>query len=101
MTDSMINQQVLARAIKDAAFRQALLSDPKAVLAKEYNIHLPENVTIRVLEETSSTLTLVLPPQETMTQELSDADLEAVAGGWSAARAPKLVATPLPPRNPR
>jgi hypothetical protein len=80
VTDSTINQQVLARAIKDTTFRQALVSNPKAVLAREFNTHYPENVTIRVLEDTSTTFTLVLPSQETMMQELSDADLEAVAG---------------------
>ncbi|HEY7126724.1 MAG TPA: NHLP leader peptide family RiPP precursor [Ktedonobacterales bacterium] len=81
MTDSNIHQQVLARAIKDAAFRQELLSNPKAVLAREFNVQMAENMTIRVLEDTSTTFTLVLPPQETATLELSDMDLEAVAGG--------------------
>ncbi len=80
MTDSTINQQVLARAIKDTTFRTALVSDPKGALAKEYNVRFPEAMTIQVLEETATTFTLVLPPQETTTQELSDADLEAVAG---------------------
>ncbi len=80
MTNSNIKQQVRARAIKDAAFRQALLSNPRAVLAKEYNIHLPENVTIRVLEDTPTLHTIVLPAQEATIQELSDVELEAVAG---------------------
>jgi c-di-GMP-related signal transduction protein len=84
MINSTIHQQVLARAIKDAAFRQAFVNNPKETLAKEYNVHFPDSVAIRVLEDTSTTFTLVLPSQETAMQELSDAELEAVAG----ARAP-------------
>jgi hypothetical protein len=84
MTDANINQQVLARAIKDAAFRQELLSNPKTVLAREFNVQVAESVTIRVLEDTSTTFTLVLPSQETGTLELSDTDLESVAGGLPA-----------------
>ncbi len=80
MTNININQQVLARASKDAAFRQALLSNPKAALAREFNIHFPDSVTVRALEDTSATFTLVLPPQEAGMFELSDAELEAVAG---------------------
>src|SRR5262245_9973073 len=73
MIDSNIHQHVVARAIKDAAFRQELLSNPKAALAREFNVQVPDRVTIRVLEETPTTLTLVLPPLETGAQELSDA----------------------------
>lgn len=42
---------------------------------------LPENLTIRVLEETSDTLYLALPKSPQVTEELSDKALEAVAGG--------------------
>lgn len=80
MLNSNINQQVLARSIKDTAFRQELLNSPKPVLVREYNIHFPENVTIRVVEDTPTTLTLALPPQEAAMLELSDSDLEMVAG---------------------
>jgi hypothetical protein len=81
MADQNIHQQVLARVIKDQAFRQALVNNPKAVLAKEYNVQFPDDVTIRIMEDTPTTHTFVLPVQETAVQELSDAELEAVAGG--------------------
>jgi hypothetical protein len=80
ISNSPINQHVLARASKDAAFRQALLSDPKAALAREFDVQVADSVTIRVLEDTPTTFTLVLPPQETAMRELSDAELEAAAG---------------------
>jgi hypothetical protein len=52
------------------------------VLAREYNLHLPETVNIRVIEDTADTLTIALPPRQEAMQELSDAELGAVAGGW-------------------
>ncbi len=36
MTQETVQAQVLARALKDTAFRQELLSNPRSVLAKEY-----------------------------------------------------------------
>lgn len=81
MSEGIVQEQLMARAIKDAAFRQALLINPRVVLAEEYHVHIPENVTIRVIEEAPNTLTLVLPSTEAAVQELSDSDLEAVAGG--------------------
>jgi hypothetical protein len=81
MTQETIQEQVAARAIKDPGFRQALLSDPRTVLAREYNVHLPKHVAVRVLEEAPNTLTLVLPAREEAVLELTEADLRGVSGG--------------------
>jgi len=82
MTETTIQTQLMTRSVKDPVFRQQVLADPKKVLADEYHIHLPEQVSVHVLEEAPNTLSIVLPPQEEVVQELSDEDLEAVAGGW-------------------
>lgn len=81
MEEPTVQEQLMARAVKDPAFRQEVLNNPRSVLAREYNVQLPEDVTVRVLEEAPNTLSIVLPPQEETVQELSDEDLEAVAGG--------------------
>jgi hypothetical protein len=89
MIDSTVLQQVLARASKDVAFRQELLSHPKATLAKEGHVQFPESVTIRMLEDTPTLHTIVLPAEVAAVQELSDAELEAVAGASATtSRAP-------------
>jgi len=82
MAELTVQEKLVARAVKDQDFRQQVLSNPREVLANEYNVVLPEQITVRVLEEAPNTLSIVLPPPEEAVQELSDEDLEAVAGGW-------------------
>ena len=82
MSKETVQEQIIARAMKDPAFRQALLDNPRAVLAAQYHVHLAEDVTIRVLEEPPNTFTLVIPAREEALLELSDAELEAVSGGY-------------------
>lgn len=81
MSEGTVYVQVIARAMKDLAFRHALLGNPIVVLAEVYDLHLAEDVTICVLEEPPNTFTLVLPAAEEALLELSDTELEGVSGG--------------------
>ena len=74
---------IFTKVMKDETFRQQLLRDPKGTLERETGKTFPPELTIQVHEDTSTTLHIVLPmrPQTSDVQELSDADLEAVAGG--------------------
>jgi hypothetical protein len=62
-----------------------LVRDPKGVFARELGITIPENIHARVLEERPAQVYLVLPQAPASAgAELSDTELEAVAGGgWS------------------
>ena len=80
MTPEPLQEQVIARTMKDPTFRQKLLSNPRAVLEKEYNVQLPEQVAVRVLEEAPNTMTLILPAREEAVEELTDAELREVGG---------------------
>jgi hypothetical protein len=73
---------VLERVAKDERFRNALLTNPRAVLGREYHLHVPETVSILVIEDTAQTLTITLPPKREAMQELTDAELEGISGGW-------------------
>ena len=75
--------RLVERAMRDAAFRQQLISSPKAAIEQELGLTLPDNVDIGVVEETPAKIWLVLPSVEppVETRELSDEELGAVAGG--------------------
>ncbi len=76
--------QLAARAWGDAAFKARLLAEPAAALA-EQGIEYPPGVEVRVHESTPTLVHLALPPKPA--EELSDEQLDAVAGGDTAGTA--------------
>jgi hypothetical protein len=72
--------KVIEQALADAAFKAQLLSDPKSAIAKATDMTLPISLEIQVYEDTDTVKHLVLPVNPA-NSELSDADLELVAGG--------------------
>jgi hypothetical protein len=78
MKSSSIEVEITKRAMKDADFRKALKKDPKGVIEKEFKVSLPKTLQIQVHEDADNITHLVLPKAQ---GELSDGELEAVAGG--------------------
>lgn len=77
--------QLIERATRDPSFRKELMADPRGVIRREFGVDVPDSVDIQVVEDSPTTSYLVLPAAEaTAGQQLSDDELEAVAGGWSA-----------------
>ena len=76
-------QQIILKAWKDPAFREALRADPRGVLQRELGTALPDGVDIEVVEETPTKVYFVIPamPPALDDRELSDEELGAVAGG--------------------
>ncbi|MCY3637354.1 MAG: NHLP leader peptide family RiPP precursor [bacterium] len=73
---------VQRRAATDSDFRERLLKEPNAALAEVAGRPIPDDFTIRFIEKDASTDALVvLPDLVHETQELSESELEAVAGG--------------------
>ena len=79
-----IERTLVQRSMEDVDFRQRLLEDPKGTVEQELGTQLPEDVQVRAVEETPDTIYLVLPDKSPLGQggELSDQELEALAGGW-------------------
>ena len=77
--------RIVARAWSDEAFKQRLLADPATVL-KEYGIPVSDGVQVHVHEASATQLHLVLPPRPAgVTHQLSEEQLEALAGGGAIA----------------
>ncbi len=74
--DQKMNR-ILAKCWSDAAFKAQLLADPMAVLQAE-GVDVPAGVQVRAVADTDRLVHLVVPPRPV---DLSDADLEQVAGG--------------------
>lgn len=72
--------KIVMKSLENPEFRQQLIANPKAVLSQELDQQIPDNITIEVLEETDQKIYLVLPPAP-VEEELSEKQLEAVAGG--------------------
>ena len=81
-----IERRLIQRSMEDEEFRQRLLDDPKGTAEQELETQLSEDVEVRVLQESPQSIYLVLPFVPTVGEggELSDQDLEAVAGGSSS-----------------
>ncbi len=77
-----IQEQIIAKAMKEETFRQELLSNPKAAIERALGITVPAGVTITMHQDTPTTLHLVLPVRAPEGgAELSDAELEQATGG--------------------
>ena len=76
-------QELVERAWKDESFKQALKDNPRATIFDAFGITVPDNVNLTILEESDSEAYFVIPPKpvEVTLGELSDVELEVVAGG--------------------
>lgn len=72
--------RLLARSATDAAFRQKLLTDPRAAVEEFTGRPVSEGFNVRFVENKADA-TIVLPDAIDPAAELSDQELEAVAGG--------------------
>jgi hypothetical protein len=94
-----IQSHIIARAWKDEAYKQELLSNPKAIFEREFKVQLPVEMNVNVVEENNNNIYMVLPKRPDLPNgELSEEQLEAVAGGLTPglAVAGAIVAVAIP-----
>jgi hypothetical protein len=80
-----MERRLIEKSLEDESFRQRLVEDPKGAVEEELGTRLPEEVRVQAVEETQDTIYLVLPSTPMAGGEggeLSDQQLESVAGGW-------------------
>ena len=75
-------QDLLAKfAGSNPQYRAALLKNPRSIVEKQFNMALPDDLKVKAVEESASTIYVVVPHAVAAGAELDDADLEKVAGG--------------------
>jgi hypothetical protein len=84
---------LIEKCWKDPEFKREVVKDPKGMLERHTGQKLPAQVKIFVHEEDPYTLHLTLPPTPANITELSDEDLEKVAGGTDVFAIASFVAT--------
>lgn len=57
-----IEVKLIAKASEDADFKQALISNPHQAIA-QFGVQVPKDVEVKVVEESSKVVYLVLPTQ--------------------------------------
>jgi hypothetical protein len=80
MTRGEVQDLMSKFATENPKYRQALLANPKATIEKQLNTSLG-SVQVKAIAETADTV-YVIVPHVPASGELSDADLEKVAGGF-------------------
>jgi hypothetical protein len=77
---------LIVRAMRDAGFKQQLIDNPKAAYEEQLAsvreaAKLPEDLTVKTFEESGNVLYFRLPQPPAQGGELSEEELEEVAGG--------------------
>jgi hypothetical protein len=73
-------ERLIARASSDEEFRRRLLDRPKAAIGDELGVEIPDELTIRVIEEDAGEVILALPLTASP-EALRDEELASAAGG--------------------
>ena len=76
--------QMMAKVWSDPAFKQRLMTDPRAVL-QEQGIEVPAGLEVRPLQQSQQMIYFPIPAAPS--GEISDEQLEQVAGGSTASTA--------------
>jgi hypothetical protein len=76
-----VETEIKRKAMKDPEFRALALSDPKAAIAEITSTPLPAGFNVKFIDNAGANYTVVLPDPIARVDELSDAELEQVAGG--------------------
>jgi hypothetical protein len=85
ITKHDLETRLIEKCWKEPGFRKQVLADPKGAFERQLGRPLPADLKIVIHEDSANTINLALPPIPTNAAELSDEDLEKVAGGTEVA----------------
>jgi len=81
MTRGEMQDLLTKFSTQNPEYRAALLRNPKNIVQEQFQMQLPDDMAVEVLEESPEKVYVVLPYMVQEGAELSGSDLEAVAGG--------------------
>ena len=81
MTQSEMQNRVIARASEDNEFRARLVADPRTTIHELTGTPIPDAFTVEVHEESATSFHLVLPPDSRLTEEEMS---QVFAGDWAS-----------------
>jgi hypothetical protein len=87
LTRHDLEAKIVKRCWQDEGFRKEFTADPTAIAVKYLQAPATSLPKIVVHEETPGSWHLVLPAKPVIADELSEADLERVAGGFPTSEA--------------
>jgi hypothetical protein len=82
--DDVIFEQMLKRSATDAEFRARLVNDPASAIEETIGVPLstlPRPINVKFIEKAAGVDAVLVLPDFVEVGSLSDAELEAVAGG--------------------
>jgi hypothetical protein len=82
--DDFIFEQILKRSATDAEFRARLVNDPASAIEETIGVPLstlPRPINVKFIEKAAGVDAVLVLPDFVEVGSLSDAELEAVAGG--------------------
>ncbi|WP_240647714.1 NHLP leader peptide family RiPP precursor [Paenibacillus nanensis] len=56
-----LREKIITKAWSDPYFKERLIADPKGAIEEAFGVIIPNEVNIKILEETEDTYYLVLP----------------------------------------
>ena len=78
MTREELEKEIIKKAQSDKDFKKALVDNPKEALG-QLGVQVPEDVEVKVVEESAKVVYMVLPVNP---DELTDEQLDEVAAGF-------------------
>ena len=81
VTRGQLLDKIVEQAQSNPTYYEQLMRDPRALMSRQLGTAIPESFKIKIIEEPPDTYYVVLPYKAKEGAELSDQDLEKVAGG--------------------